>query len=328
MPNRDIKNSGVILGLPGDQPTLPPTQTPSPTPPGGGGGAISDPSSENVNKACTSFAVSISDIAVDHDNMVSHGGSVATERAVLRVFCEVDLPKTIEFAIGKILSGHFLEHRVLGPRPPPPPLPPPSDTSLGEGDEPPEVLRLLPEALPSGPCVLPQVRVLDNFDWDFSAGQRVALLGSTGCGKSTLISLLMRYYDPCSGHVCVDGHDLAGLQLRSWRQHIGIVSQEPVLFDDSLAANIKYGKPDACNEEMYNAARKAKIHDYIMSLPEGYETHVGPRGSRLSGGQKQRCVPSLVRPLSDTPGPFPPSLPPSLSPSGWATDSGTVCRGL
>eukprot|EP00667_Euglena_gracilis_P000406 EG_transcript_406 len=136
----------------------------------------------------------------------------------------------------------------------------------------------------------PTVPVLKGLDLAFHVGQRVAVLGNTGCGKSTVIALLMRYYDPTAGEVLPDGHRMADLNLRSWRRFVGVVSQEPVLFDTSIASNIKYSRPDATDEEMYEAAQKANIHDVILSLPEGYQTNVGAKGSQLSGGQKQRVA--------------------------------------
>eukprot|EP00668_Euglena_longa_P028446 GGOE01035670.1.p1 GENE.GGOE01035670.1~~GGOE01035670.1.p1 ORF type:complete len:1106 (-),score=425.26 GGOE01035670.1:761-4078(-) len=136
----------------------------------------------------------------------------------------------------------------------------------------------------------PSVPILKQLNFTFNVGQRVAIMGSTGCGKSTIIALLMRYYDPTSGEVLPDGHRMTELNLRSWRSFLGIVSQEPILFDDTIANNIKYGKPDATDEEMYEAAKKANIHTVIQSLPEGYHTNVGAKGSQLSGGQKQRVA--------------------------------------
>jgi ATP-binding cassette subfamily B (MDR/TAP) protein 1 len=134
------------------------------------------------------------------------------------------------------------------------------------------------------------VEILKGLNLDFTSGQRVALLGNTGCGKSTIISLLMRYYDPNKGKVSVEGHDLPDLHLNAWRSHVGIVSQEPVLFDDTIAANIKYGAPDATDAEVRAAAKRANIHATILGLPDGYDTNVGLRGSQLSGGQKQRIA--------------------------------------
>jgi ABC-type multidrug transport system fused ATPase/permease subunit len=136
----------------------------------------------------------------------------------------------------------------------------------------------------------PDVRILKQLNLDFAAGQRIAILGSTGCGKSTIISLLMRYYDPRAGEVCAEGHNINQLNLPNWRTHCGIVQQEPILFDDTVRGNIKYGRPDAPDEEMYIAAKRANIHDLIMSLPLQYDTNVGAKGSQLSGGQKQRVA--------------------------------------
>mmetsp|Transcript_52007 Transcript_52007/g.92801 ORF Transcript_52007/g.92801 Transcript_52007/m.92801 type:complete len:1319 (-) Transcript_52007:1058-5014(-) len=136
----------------------------------------------------------------------------------------------------------------------------------------------------------PDVKILRHLNLDFASGQRIALLGSTGCGKSTIISLLMRYYDPTRGDIDIDGVALKDLDVNKWRDRIGIVSQEPVLFDDTIEANIKYGKPDATEAEVHLAAKRAHMHQTIMSLPDGYKTQVGAKGSQLSGGQKQRVA--------------------------------------
>eukprot|EP00667_Euglena_gracilis_P000336 EG_transcript_336 len=136
----------------------------------------------------------------------------------------------------------------------------------------------------------PTVPILQGLNLAFQEGQRVAIMGSTGCGKSTIIALLMRYYDPSGGEVRPDGLNLRDLNLRSYRRWLGIVSQEPILFDDTVANNIRYGKPDATDEEVFEAARQAHIHDVICSLPDGYTTNVGAKGSQLSGGQKQRVA--------------------------------------
>ena len=122
------------------------------------------------------------------------------------------------------------------------------------------------------------------------AGRNVALVGPSGGGKTTLCSLLPRFYDVTGGSVRVDGLDVRSMTQKSLRQAIGIVQQDVYLFAGSVRDNIAYGKPDASQEEIEEAAKKADIHDFIMSLPDGYDTYVGERGARLSGGQKQRIA--------------------------------------
>jgi len=119
-------------------------------------------------------------------------------------------------------------------------------------------------------------------------GQVVALLGATGSGKSTLINLIPRFYDVNTGRITVDGVDVRDVTLESLRVHIGIALQEPVLFSGTIRDNIRYGKPDATDEEVIEAAKAAQAHDFITSFPKGYDTEVGQRGVGLSGGQKQR----------------------------------------
>jgi ATP-binding cassette subfamily B protein len=116
----------------------------------------------------------------------------------------------------------------------------------------------------------------------------MALVGSSGAGKSTLCSLIPRFYDVTSGCIRIDGTDVRDFQLKSLRNHIGIVQQEVYLFVGTIYDNIRYGKPDATREEVIEAAKNANAHDFIMSMPEGYETDIGQRGIKLSGGQKQR----------------------------------------
>ncbi|XP_070567625.1 ATP-dependent translocase ABCB1-like isoform X2 [Ptychodera flava] len=138
----------------------------------------------------------------------------------------------------------------------------------------------------------PDVPVLRGFDMKVSPGQRVALVGSSGCGKSTAIQLTERFYDPLAGEVTLDGNDLTALNIQWLRKQIGIVSQEPVLFDCTIAENIAYGdnSRDVPMEEIIDAAKNANIHNFIDSLPAGYETKVGDKGTQLSGGQKQRVA--------------------------------------
>jgi ATP-binding cassette subfamily B protein len=130
--------------------------------------------------------------------------------------------------------------------------------------------------------------VLNSVSFTATPGQVVALLGATGSGKSTLINLIPRFYDANSGRVTVDGVDVKDVTLESLRKHIGIALQEPVLFSGLIRDNIKYGRPDATYEEVVEAAKAAQAHEFILSLPKGYDTEVGERGVGLSGGQKQR----------------------------------------
>ena len=130
--------------------------------------------------------------------------------------------------------------------------------------------------------------VLKNVNLAVKAGEYVALVGSSGVGKTTLCSLIPRFYDVTSGSISVDGVDVRDLKLRCLRNNIGIVQQDVYLFAGSIIENIRYGRPGATDEEVYEAAKKANAHEFIMSLPEGYDTDIGQRGIKLSGGQKQR----------------------------------------
>jgi ABC transporter fused permease/ATP-binding protein len=138
--------------------------------------------------------------------------------------------------------------------------------------------------------VRPDVQVLDEVDLVLEPGQVVALVGPSGAGKSTVAALLLRLYDPTDGIISLDGRDLRSLDASWLRTRIGTVSQEPVLFSTSVAANIRYGREDATDEDVEAAARAANAHDFIAALPDGYATEVGERGVRLSGGQKQRVA--------------------------------------
>ena len=113
-------------------------------------------------------------------------------------------------------------------------------------------------------------------------------VGESGCGKSTIAKLVQRFYDPTGGRILLDGTDLRDINVSDLRSCIGVVSQEPILFDVTIEENIRYGKPNATFEEIVEAARSANAHDFIMSFPDGYQTAVGPKGGKLSGGQKQR----------------------------------------
>ncbi len=130
--------------------------------------------------------------------------------------------------------------------------------------------------------------VLHHLSFTVRSGESIALVGPSGGGKTTICSLIPRFYDTTDGHITIGGQDIKDIQLQSLRNAIGIVQQEVYLFSGSVRENIAYGKVDATDEEIIEAAKKANIHDFIMSLPEGYDTHVGERGARLSGGQKQR----------------------------------------
>lgn len=132
--------------------------------------------------------------------------------------------------------------------------------------------------------------VLSKVSFTAEPGQTIALLGATGSGKSTIINLIPRFYDPSEGVIRIDGHDLREISLESLRSQIGIVLQETTLFTGSIRDNIAFGKPEATMEEVIAAAQAAEAHDFILSFPEGYDTPVGERGQTLSGGQKQRIA--------------------------------------
>lgn len=130
--------------------------------------------------------------------------------------------------------------------------------------------------------------VLNHIDFDIQAGKSVALVGPSGGGKTTICSLLPRFYDPAEGQITIGGQKIQDITLESLRNSIGIVQQDVYLFGGTVKENIAYGKPDASMEEIVSAAKNANIHEFIMDLPDGYDTFVGERGTRLSGGQKQR----------------------------------------
>lgn len=132
--------------------------------------------------------------------------------------------------------------------------------------------------------------ILKNISFRVESGSTTAIVGASGAGKSTISRLLFRFYDCTGGAILIDGQDIKDVEQISLRQQIGIVPQDTVLFNDSVRYNIAYGKPDASVEEIENAAKLAKIHDFIMSVPEGYDAQVGERGLKLSGGEKQRVA--------------------------------------
>lgn len=132
--------------------------------------------------------------------------------------------------------------------------------------------------------------VLRGFELDVRAGEMIALVGASGSGKSTVMSLLQRFYDPSRGAIRIDGIDIRTVTQRSLRQQLGIVPQEALLFDDTIANNIAYGRPDAPREEIIAAAKAARAHEFIERLTDGYDTKAGERGSALSGGERQRIA--------------------------------------
>ncbi|XP_038209704.1 ATP-dependent translocase ABCB1-like [Zerene cesonia] len=136
----------------------------------------------------------------------------------------------------------------------------------------------------------PDVPVLKGVSLKVKRGQSVALVGHSGCGKSTIIQLISRYYDTVDGSVRIDGNDVRNLSVRWLRQQIGLVGQEPVLFNTTVKENIRFGREDATDQEIEHVAKQANAHDFIMKLPSGYNTLVGERGASLSGGQKQRIA--------------------------------------
>ncbi|CAJ1062228.1 ATP-binding cassette%2C sub-family B (MDR/TAP), member 4 [Xyrichtys novacula] len=136
----------------------------------------------------------------------------------------------------------------------------------------------------------PDVKILNDMSLDVKSGQTIALVGSSGCGKSTTIQLLQRFYDPQEGSVSIDGHDIRSLNIRYLREMIGVVSQEPILFATTIAENIRYGRLDVTQAEIEQATKEANAYDFIMSLPDKFETLVGDRGTQMSGGQKQRIA--------------------------------------
>jgi len=136
----------------------------------------------------------------------------------------------------------------------------------------------------------PEAVVLRDFDLSAAAGQRIALVGPSGSGKSTSIALLFRFYEPTTGEILIDGQPVREMSLTALRRNLALVPQEVLLFGGSIRENIAYGKPEASEEEIVSAAKKANAHEFIVGLTEGYETLVGDRGAQLSGGQRQRIA--------------------------------------
>ena len=136
----------------------------------------------------------------------------------------------------------------------------------------------------------PECEILHNVNLETRAGEVVAIVGSSGAGKSTLVNLIPRFFDVTSGAIKIDGHDIRDVTLASLRAQIGVVTQETILFNDTVRNNVAYGQPHVTEEAVIEAAKAALAHDFIMRLPEGYDTMIGERGLRLSGGERQRIA--------------------------------------
>jgi ATP-binding cassette subfamily B protein len=131
---------------------------------------------------------------------------------------------------------------------------------------------------------------LQNVTLDIKPGETIALVGPSGAGKSTIIQMILRFYDPDQGRITLDGIDLRDMARQEFRKHLSLVPQDPVIFAASAMENIRFGAPDASDAQVIQAAKAAAAHDFIMALPDGYDTYVGERGVMLSGGQKQRIA--------------------------------------
>lgn len=136
----------------------------------------------------------------------------------------------------------------------------------------------------------PSRQIFHNLSFTVPAGKKVAIVGPSGCGKSTVFRLLYRFYDPSSGRIFIDGQDIQDVQIESLRRNIGVVPQDTPLFHADILHNVRYGRLDATDEEVFEAAKKANVHDTVVRLPEGYQTKVGERGLMISGGEKQRLA--------------------------------------
>jgi len=137
---------------------------------------------------------------------------------------------------------------------------------------------------------MPDRPILKDISFEVPAGTTTAIVGASGAGKSTISRILFRFYDVASGRILIDGQDISEVTQQSLRRQIGVVPQDTVLFNDSIGYNIRYGRPDTTDAEVEDAARHAQIHDFIMSLPDHYNSEVGERGLKLSGGEKQRVA--------------------------------------
>ena len=136
----------------------------------------------------------------------------------------------------------------------------------------------------------PETAALHDVSFDIAPGETVALVGPSGAGKTTVIQLLLRFYDPDSGRITIDGHDLPDMARADFRRHIALVPQDPVIFAATARENIAFGRPGASDAEIEAAAKASAAHDFLNALPQGYDTYVGERGVMLSGGQKQRIA--------------------------------------
>jgi len=136
----------------------------------------------------------------------------------------------------------------------------------------------------------PAVKALDEVDLMIEPGETVAFVGPSGAGKTTIIQMILRFYDPQTGRILLDGHALSDLGRDAFREHIALVPQDPVIFATSARENIRFGRPDATDAQIETAAKAAAAHEFIQSLPEGYDSPLGERGVMLSGGQKQRIA--------------------------------------
>jgi ABC transporter ATM len=146
----------------------------------------------------------------------------------------------------------------------------------------------------------PDRPIFRDLSFTVPAGKKVAIVGPSGCGKSTVFRLLYRFYDPSSGRIFVDDQDIHDIQLQSLRESVGVVPQDTPLFHSDILHNVRYGRLDATDDEVKEAAMKASVHDTVVSLPEGYKTTVGERGLMISGGEKQRLAIARVL-LKDPP---------------------------
>ena len=140
---------------------------------------------------------------------------------------------------------------------------------------------------------------LNGVSFEVQPGEMIGLVGHSGAGKSTLINLITRFYDPNDGVIKIDGHDNRDIKVKTLRQQIGVVLQDPFLFQGTIAENIGYSKPGASRMEIIAAARAANAHDFIVKFPDGYDTMVGERGTRVSGGERQRI--SIARAILKNP---------------------------
>ncbi|TKB95346.1 MAG: ABC transporter ATP-binding protein [Nitrospira sp.] len=152
------------------------------------------------------------------------------------------------------------------------------------------VAGVLKDIFQQGLTFLAMMGVIFYQNWRLRAGEMVALVGSSGSGKTTLVNLIPRFYEPTAGRILIDGIDIQSYTIRSLRSQIGMVSQDVVLFDDSIRNNIAFGREDATDEDIMQAARAAYAHDFVERLPQGYHTIVGEKGVKLSGGERQRLA--------------------------------------